>query len=336
MRNRILAFVAAAFAAYGFAGGAAAAEIELKAVAGVPTRSVVTQVFLRWVEEVNKKGKGLVQIKYLGAGEITPTVQQAAALKRGLFDMLYTPGAFYAGQVKQVDALIASNMPIETMRSNGAIEILEKLWREQLDARILGWFDTHVHFTVMLSKDGRYNTPDSPGQLKDLLKGNKLWATPTFREFFIALGATPVFMPITEIMPSLDKGVVQGYGFPEYGATGLGLQRVSALRFKQPYYRGNTMAMVNGAKWDSLPQPVKDFLTREALAYEVSSKAFIQAEVDREDKVFKAAGMQDVLLPGEIGRKYSAIAHDIAWTRLAKRSPEHAEKLRQLMYDATR
>lgn len=28
MRNRILAFVAAAFAAYGFAGGAAAAEID--------------------------------------------------------------------------------------------------------------------------------------------------------------------------------------------------------------------------------------------------------------------------------------------------------------------
>lgn len=312
----------------------ASAETVLKAVTGVSSRSVVSQVFLRWVKVVNEKGKGLVRIDYMGGPEITPPFQQAQALKRGLFDILYAPAAFYAGDVKEVDALIASNVPVETMRKNGAMAYLNKLWRAQLNAHIIGWFDTYVRFQMYLDGGAKVNVPTTPAGLATMLKGIKMFTTPTFREFQIKLGATPVSLKITEIMSAMDKGVITGMGWPEYGMTGLGFTRVIKQRIDPNYYRGNIMTLINGRKWDSLPQKVKDFLTSEAIAYEIgASREFVKREIAREQGELKAAGMKVIELKGDVAKAYRKMAHDIAWARLARRSPSHVKKLRELMYD---
>ncbi len=324
---------AAALAMTSLSFSSAKAEVELRAVAGLPAQSVVTQVFLNWVEQVNKKGKGIVQIKFMGAAEVTPIGQQPAALKRGLFDVLYTPGAFFAGVNKHVDALLASNVPMETMRKNGAMTEIEKLWEQQMGVHMLGWFDTHVSFTLYLGANGKFNAPKSPADLPKMLAGQKMWTTPTFREFLAALGATPVAMAPTEILPALDKGVVQGYGYPEYGIVGMGLERGTRTVFFPTYYRGNTMAMVNSAKWKSLPANVREFLTKEAQDYEINSKSFIRAGVDKEMDILKKNGANFVTFSGEIASAYRKLAHDEAWKRLEKRAPEDAPKLKKLMCD---
>lgn len=310
-----------------------AAEVELTAVTGVSGRSVVSKVFLRWVDDINKRGKGLVRIKYLGAGEITPPFQQAQALKRGLFDMLYAPAAFYAGQVKEVDALIGSNKPITELRKNGSMDYLETLWQAQLKSHILGWFDTDVRFHMYFGAKGKPKIPQTEADMRVMLKGIKMFSTPTFREFQVMLGATPVSLKVPEILPSMDKGVIRGYGWPEYGMTGLGMARVTRYRLDPTYYRGNIMTLVNEAKWKSLPQKVKTFLTVESLKYETASATYVRAEVEREQNILKAAGMEVITLKRDLAKTYRAWAHGIAWKRLAKRSPEHAGKLKALMYD---
>lgn len=247
--------------------------------------------------------------------------------------MLYTPGAFFAGTNKHVDALLASNVPMQTMRKNGAMAEIEKLWEQQMGVHMLGWFDTHVSFTLYLGPNGKFNMPKSPADLPKMLAGQKMWTTPTFREFLAALGATPVAMAPTEILPALDKGVVQGYGYPEYGIVGMGLERATKTVFFPTYYRGNTMAMVNSAKWKSLPENVRAFLTKEAQDYEINSKSFIRAGVDKEMEILKKNGANFVTFSGEVASAYRKLAHDEAWKRLEKRAPEDAPRLKKLMYD---
>jgi TRAP-type C4-dicarboxylate transport system substrate-binding protein len=332
--TRILGAAAvAALVGLSMTPAASAAEVELSAVTGVSGRSVVSQVFLRWVEVVNERGKGIVQIKYLGGPEITPPFQQGQALRRGLYDILYSPGAFYAGQVKEVDALIASNKSIQDMRANGAIAEIDKLWRAQLGAHVLGWFDTHVRFHIYFGAKGKPKMPANLAEMATMLQGIKLFSTPTFREFQVALGATPVALKVPEILPSMDKGVIQGYGWPEYGMTGLGMQRVTKYRLDPTYYRGNIMTLVNAKKWDGLPDKVKKFLHDEAVAYEAVSAEYVQSQVKREQGILKDGGMEVLALEGELSSKYRALAHGIAWKRLAKRSPDQVAKLKALMYD---
>jgi TRAP-type C4-dicarboxylate transport system substrate-binding protein len=335
MRNRlgVLCLTTGLILAAGGLPAAQAAEVVLKAVTGVSGRSVVSKVFLRWVDDVNKRGKGIVQIKYIGGPEITPPFQQAQALKRGLFDMLYAPGAFYAGQVKEVDALIASNKSIQDMRKNGAIGQLDKLWRAQLGSHILGWFDTHVRFHMYFGPKGKPKSPTNEAEMRKMLLGLKMFSTPTYREFQVALGATPVALKIPEILPSMDKGVIRGYGWPEYGMTGLGMQRVTKYRLDPTYYRGNILTLINAAKWDSLPANVRKFLTDEAIAYEAVSGKYVKSQIKREQDILMKNGMEVITLPGKLASRYRAIAHDIAWKRLAKRSPDQVKKLKALMYD---
>lgn len=337
LKKALFAGATAAFLATGFAAqipGASAQEVTLRAVTGVSSRSVVSQVFLTWVKEVNDRGKGIVKIQYIGGPEITPPFQQAQALKRGLFDILYAPGAFYAGDVREVDALIASNKPVDELRKNGAMAYMNRLWRQQLGAEILGWFDTYVRFHMYLGKNSKFTMPKTEAEMKSMLTGTKMFSTPTFREFQVALGATPVSLKITEILSAMDKGVIQGLGWPEYGMTGLGFGRVITARIDPTYYRGNILTLVNGRKWDSLPKKVKDFLTAEAIRYETGgSKTFVRAQVEREQGILKKGGMKIITLPGNLAKAYRRIAHDIAWKRLEKRSPKHAAKLRELMYD---
>lgn len=333
IRSLLISATATAATTWVALPAATAAEVELTAVTGVSGRSVVSQVFLRWVKEVNERGKGIVRIKYVGGPEITPPFQQAQALKRGLFDMLYAPGAFYAGQVREVDALIASNKSIQDMRKNGSIAYLDKLWRAQIGAHILGWFDTHVRFHIYFSASAKPTMPTSEAEMAVMLRGIKLFSTPTFRGFQKALGATPVALKVPEILPSMDKGVIQGYGWPEYGMTGLGMQRVTKYRLDPTYYRGNILTLINARKWDSLPENVKAFLNKEAIAYEAVSEKWVRAQVDREQGILKKAGMEVLTLNAALASKYRAIAHDIAWKRLARRSPKHASKLKALMYD---
>lgn len=332
MRRRTIRTFAAGIAATLAlaAPGAAQAETTLRAVTGLVQQSVVSQAFLRWVKQVNERGKGIVRIEYIGGPEVTPPPRQAQALRRGLFDILYTPASFYAGEVREVDALLGANLPIRDLRANGAMKKLDELWREQIGSHVLGWFVTTVRFNMYFSTEPKI-TAEGPD-----LSGIRLFTTPSLREFQIALGATPVRVEFTEIVTAMERGVIQGIGWPEYGVTGQGFERVIRYRLDPTFYNGNILTIVNAEKWDGLPQKVRDFLSKEAQEYEESAKPWIAEQVDREQALLRERGMRIVALDAETGQKYRETAHNIAWERLVERSPEHGPRLKELMYDPDR
>ncbi|MFN3938858.1 MAG: hypothetical protein ACK4KW_14940 [Gemmobacter sp.] len=85
-------FRAAALAAtFGLSGGAALAEDVINAVHFAPGPSDFTQEFLRFVEAVNERGKGVVRIDVRGGPEVIPNPQLGTAQQSGLIDMLHTP-----------------------------------------------------------------------------------------------------------------------------------------------------------------------------------------------------------------------------------------------------
>ena len=65
-----------------------AAETTLKASSALSTSREQTQSYINYFLNVlNAEGKGIVQTKYIGGPEVTPPRKQAAALKRGSFDI---------------------------------------------------------------------------------------------------------------------------------------------------------------------------------------------------------------------------------------------------------
>jgi len=97
IKNFLIAAVGAAVIAT-----PALAETELKASSALNTSREMTQAYRKFfLDEINKQGKGLVKTKFMGGPEVTPPRKQAAALKRGAFDITHSPSSYYAGLVPE-------------------------------------------------------------------------------------------------------------------------------------------------------------------------------------------------------------------------------------------
>ncbi|MGB1390973.1 MAG: C4-dicarboxylate ABC transporter substrate-binding protein, partial [Paracoccaceae bacterium] len=100
--------VTAATTAAVLSSAAAWAEDKVSAVHAFPPFLVYTKTFLAMVDDINERGKGIVQIEVRGGPEAIGMFQQPAAVRDGVVDMVHTPGSFYGKNVPEIDAMVAS------------------------------------------------------------------------------------------------------------------------------------------------------------------------------------------------------------------------------------
>ena len=87
---------------------------------------------------------------------------------------------------------------------NGAYDYVNQLWNQKGDMQYLARIVEHQPFHLYLNK--KVEKPD--------LTGLKIRVTPVYRDFFTALGATVMQTAPGEVYTALERGVVDGYGWP--------------------------------------------------------------------------------------------------------------------------
>ena len=306
------------------------AEVVLRAITGVPGPTPIGQVFVQFAERVNAAGAGVVQIDYLGGPEVIPPGRVGASLQRGLVDMIRAPAAFYAGMMPEVDALLGTNRSMPEIRENGGFDLLAELYAERLNAHLLGWPDSTVAFHMYLRQ-----TPVITEDRLDL-SGLRLFTTQTFRGLQEALGAVPVAMETGEIMTALDSGLIDGYGWPNYGLVAFGFGRQTSYRIDPPFYSGNGPILVNLDVWNGLSAEVQELLTEQAIAWEADAIDFIGAIQQSEKDQLVEMGVEIVELPPAAAAHYLGTAYDLMWARVVEASPEYGPRLRELLFDPDR
>src|SRR5579885_1914805 len=121
----------------GAAVPAAADEARLTAVSFLPLSVNFGAQFKRWVDAVNERGKGVLQISAIGPDAMPPT-EQANALKNGVVQMGFVAATYYVGMMWEGEVLPLGEKPMKELRANGAWGYLDKLHREKLNAVLLG------------------------------------------------------------------------------------------------------------------------------------------------------------------------------------------------------
>src|SRR5262249_40777743 len=94
------------------------------------------------------------------------------------------------------------------------------------------------------------------------LTGLKLRITPVYRDFFQALGATVVQTAPGEVYTALERGVVDGYGWPISGIFDLGWQEKTKYRVDPGFYTAELSVLVNKTTWDKLTAEQKAILQK--------------------------------------------------------------------------
>ena len=303
-------------------------EIELTAMTSLPRSNDNALAFLtHFVEPVNDRGKGIVQIKYLGGPEVTPPRKAGAALKRGVFDILHSPTSYYIGAVPEGYALTLSTKTPAELRANGGLDLLRGVYLSKAGAYLLAWGDSDTRYHIYLASMPRFT---ANGDIA--LEGKRMRSTGTYRPFFESLGAIPVGIKATEVYTALQRGVVDGFGWVDSGLVALGLKDIVRYRIDPPFYRANTVVTVNNAKWASLPLEVREFLESVALEYEKNSPAFKAKMRSDEESIMLQNGMQVVTLEGEVASRYIDLANTAVWESLKSRSTE-ADALRDKFFN---
>src|SRR5688572_8219369 len=75
------------------------AETELRAITSFSANQIFAKEFARFLETMNSAAPGVVKVRLIGGPEAMPPPQQAAGLKAGIVDMMYSPASFYRGQM---------------------------------------------------------------------------------------------------------------------------------------------------------------------------------------------------------------------------------------------
>ena len=324
--NRIVMLVAAALAAGGFGAAVARADqVTLRAYTGTESNLIYSKIFIdEFVAKVNDAGKGVVQIRYVGGPEITPSSKSAEALERGVVDIVYGPAGYYAGAVPEAYAMNASEKDAAELRADGDFEILDKIWQERINAKFLAWGLSDTGYALFFTEK-----PTITDKKLDLT-GMKIRSQPTYKPLLDALGATPVSIPSAEFYTSLERGLVVGSGWPAVGLVGSGTDKLFKYRIAPDFYRSNHLIIINDDVWKKLSPEAQKILQDAALAYEKASVEKI-GEVERTERAkLEAEGIKTLTLTGDALHDYQKKGRDALWAIVEKSSP-HAAELRKAL-----
>jgi len=319
-------FRALALAALGLALAASpsrAQEVTLKAIAGFAEQTAYTKGFVQFIERVNAAGKGTLKINFIGGPKAMPPFEVGNALKAGVVDIASVTGAFYTNLMPEADAWKLAERPIADLRKNGAVEAMDKIYGQKLNAVYLARQTRDTPFHLYLTKP--ISKPD--------LTGLKLRITPVYRDFFAALGGTVVQTAPGEVYTALERGVVDGYGWPIHGIFDLGWHEKTKYRVDPGFYSVEVSVLVNKATWDKLNAAQRKILSDAGAWLETDAtdwKAYNAQETEAQAK----AGIQTITLQGADAEAFRAKAYEAGWAGIIKQSPEHGAKLKDLFAKA--
>ncbi|WP_027245501.1 TRAP transporter substrate-binding protein DctP [Leisingera daeponensis] len=316
MTFRTLAAAALFGAATLTAVSAQAEEVTLKAVTAFATGTTFSRDFEAFVGWVNENGEGVVQIDLLGGPEAVPPFELGNAVQAGIVDIANNTTAYYPNLLPAGDALHLAQNTIQDQRANGCYELIDQVHQEQMGVKYLARVGDHMNYHLYLTKP--LEGPD--------LTGLTIRTTPVYRAMFEKLGATLVRTAPGEVYTALERGAIDGYGWPSQGVLDLGWHEQTAYRVDPGFYQVDVNFLVNLDSWNSLSDEQRALLEKGAAWIEEQNAGNI-ARNEAEAKAQAEAGIKTITLNGENGKLWSETAQAEGWGEVMKTDPQLGEKL---------
>jgi TRAP-type transport system periplasmic protein len=304
-------------------GSAPGQEVTLRGITSFNEKTFYSRGFEKFIDKVNADGKGVIQINYIGGPKAMPPFEVGNALKNGVVDVANVTGAFYTNLMPEADAWKLTERPMAELRRNGGYDYMARLYDQKVNAILLARHIDDNPFHIYLNK---------PISKLDLT-GLKLRITPVYRDFFQSLGATVVQTAPGEVYTSLERGVVDGYGWPITGIFDLGWHEKTKYRVDPGFYSAEVSILINKAAWARLNDAQKKVIT-DAAAWIEAQAADTAKENDADIAKQKAAGIQVIAFSGADGEALRAKAYEAGWAGIMRQSPEHGAKLREFFAKA--
>lgn len=206
----------------------------------------------RIAERITRMSDGRLQIQVFAAGEIVPAFATMDAVSTGVAELAHT-ASLYWQNVFPAAALF-------TTTPFGLDPIEHQAWIDYGGGQAL-WDELYASRGVRAFLAG--NTGPSMGgwfkkELRDVsdIKGLRLRVQGLGADVFSRLGATPIALSAGEILPAIEKGVIDAVEFlGPANDLDTGIARYASFYYKPGFNKPNgaSEVLVNETAWKSLP-----------------------------------------------------------------------------------
>src|SRR5262245_17089717 len=313
--------VAAGLAVLGVAGAPAGAEeLTLKGAVFVPPSTTYGIPFKRFVDHVNETGKGTLQIRIVGGPEAVPADGQAQAVKNGVLDLAAIPPAYYKSAMVEGDAQILSDLTLAEQRKSGAYAMLSGIAGERMNALYLTTYSIGVPFHLYLTKEMTVAKPED-------LSGLRFRGQPNYNAIFKHYGIAGVNIAAPEVYTALERGTVQGYGWPLWGINDFGWEKLTKTRIDPGFYNVIVNVLINKSKYDALAPAQRKVLDDAVVWFEQDNVRYTEDKTKDTLDMMSKQGIKTV----DFGPEFKKAAVSLYWDDLKKLSPDSIGKLQPLL-----
>lgn len=296
--------------------------VTLKIWSAFETHAWTANPFLHWfIDRVNKKGKGVnLSIELVGGPEVFPTFEGIEALRRGLVDAAYTATSYHVGVVPESDAMKLSRLTPWEERVSGAYALMNEFHQKRANVYFLYriGLDDYFHLYLNVSRE----TPD--------LSGLKIRSTPIYDSLVKALGGTTITIAPPEVYTALERGVVNGYGWPAVGIRDRKWEEVTKYIFGPAFYGSPTGVFLNLDTWNRLHENQRALLASVASEMERESHEAWADMVKKEYEALGKLGIKRIQFSPQDTEMFIRKAYESAWEEVIRKAPD-AAKLKPLM-----
>ena len=206
---------------------------------------------------VNDMAGGRLKIDYLNAGAVVKAFQVQDAVHKGILDVGHMVPAYWYGKNRAASLFgtgptygWTGTIALAWFYKGGGDKLYNELIQKVLGLNVVGFFSTPLPTQPL----GWFNKePKSPADIKNL----KYRTVGLAANVMQAMGAKVTQLPGGEIIPAMEKGVIEAFEYANPTSDSrFGAPDVAKIYMMSSYHQPAEMLEIefNKTKWDSLPK----------------------------------------------------------------------------------
>ncbi|MDG1532658.1 MAG: TRAP transporter substrate-binding protein DctP [Paracoccaceae bacterium] len=326
-RRGLLKGAAATAASFSVLGAPALAQgkRKLRYIAFINRNTVWGKPYDFLSAEVDRLSGGDLEIEYVGGSDVIGGFDAPEAIANGVFDISHSANSYFAGAMPSSISLASGNASLDELKASGAIDAYSDLLMQQRGVMLLGTPLSGVGYVFQ-----------TRGDCSDLsyYEGKKVRSIPLYDPILESLGAIPVTTSPAEAYTAMERGVVDGLGWPDIGLLDFKFYEQAKFVMMPDFYQLRTASLINPNAFNSLPEELQGVLLEASASADKIGAAWAKEKRNAEHAEMEKAGVEFVSLPDDQAAKFIGLTEEKLWDNITANAPEDAARLRPLFDNA--
>lgn len=284
------------------------------------TATYTREVAQRYIDKVQSASENEIRISLNGPGVVSP-FEQLQPVSAGVFDLLYTHGAYHTNTTGVGAAMDAVFVDPEQTRESGLWAFIDEHYNDQ-GLKLLA--------IPPLGSSGFQYILEEPITGTPGLEGRRLRGSPTYTNVTQGLGGTPVLMSSGDVYSALDRGVIDGAAWGLNGVEDLGWHEVAGYFTKPTFGQTYNYLFMNLEAFEALDDSEQTVLLEQGRLLETETASVLDELAQQEWQSLMDKGMQETHFEPADAERLDSLVTEGIWQLGIDKSPEAVERMREI------